>query len=112
VEGYVESAAVGLLAGRMAAAQVFGGPFAPPPFTTALGALLSHVTGGGLAGVGQSFQPMNINYGLLPPLDEPPSPGGAKRGGRGERGRTRKYALSLRALRDIDAWRGAAVLAA
>jgi methylenetetrahydrofolate--tRNA-(uracil-5-)-methyltransferase len=112
VEGYVESGAIGLLAGRMAAAQAFGAAFAPPPFTTALGALLNHVTGGGLAGVGQSFQPMNINYGLLPPLEEAPSIGGEKRGGRGERGRMRKYALSLRALRDIDAWRGADVLAA
>jgi methylenetetrahydrofolate--tRNA-(uracil-5-)-methyltransferase len=55
---------------------------------------------------------MNINYGLLPPLEEPPVAVGAKRGGRGERGRMRKYALSLRALRDIDAWRGAEVLAA
>jgi methylenetetrahydrofolate--tRNA-(uracil-5-)-methyltransferase len=105
VEGYVESAAMGLMAGRLAAADSLGRAEAPPPPTTALGALLSHVTGGHLQGPTASFQPMNINYGLLPPLEEAPPEPGAKRSGRGERGRARKYGLSLRALRDLDAWR-------
>ena len=67
VEGYVESAAIGLLAGRFAAAEITGTAARPPPGTTALGALLSHITGGHLA-AGASFQPMNINFGLFPPL--------------------------------------------
>jgi methylenetetrahydrofolate--tRNA-(uracil-5-)-methyltransferase len=104
VEGYVESAAMGLMAGRLAAADSFGRTETPPPPTTALGALLSHVTGGHLLGPTLTFQPMNINYGLLPPLEEVPSEPGAQRSGRGERGRARKYGLSLRALRDLDAW--------
>src|SRR5215475_453184 len=65
VEGYVESAAIGLLAGRFAAAEQLGRPHAPPPPTTAFGALLSHITGGADA---ETFQPMNVNYGLFPPL--------------------------------------------
>ncbi len=65
VEGYVESAACGLLAGRFAAAELLEENIAPPPDTTALGALLSHITGGADA---HSFQPMNINFGLFPPL--------------------------------------------
>ena len=67
VEGYVESAAVGLLAGRLAAAERDGRDLALPPPTTALGALIGHITGGHLAAGTRSFQPMNINYGLLPP---------------------------------------------
>ena len=71
VEGYVESAATGLLAGRFAAAERLGGPLddaaAQPPETTAHGALLGHITGGAVA---DTFQPMNINFGLLPPLDD------------------------------------------
>lgn len=66
-EGYVESAAVGLAAARFAIAELAGGSLAPPPVTTALGALLSHVTGGADA---DSFQPMNVNFGLMPPPDE------------------------------------------
>ena len=66
-EGYVESAAIGLLAGRFAAAELAGREMAPPPGTTALGALLGHITGGAEA---DSFQPMNVNFGLFPPLDE------------------------------------------
>ncbi len=65
VEGYVESAACGLMAGRFAAAEMLGAPLTCPPNTTALGALLSHITGGADS---TTFQPMNINFGLFPPL--------------------------------------------
>ena len=108
VEGYVESAAIGLIAGRLAAAERLGMPLDPPPPTTALGGLVAHITGGHLAG--GSFQPMNINYGLLPPLEAPDAAPRPK--GRGERGRARKRAMSVRALGDIDAWLGADVRAA
>ena len=69
VEGYVESAAMGLMAGRMAAAQALGKGFTPPPATTAHGALINHITGGHIATTDtrSSFQPMNINFGLMPP---------------------------------------------
>jgi methylenetetrahydrofolate--tRNA-(uracil-5-)-methyltransferase len=93
VEGYVESAAIGLLAGRFAAAEVLGRETAPPPPTTALGALLGHITGGADAA---SFQPMNVNFGLFPDLDK---------AGR-LRGKDRKQALSKRALSDLAAWLG------
>ena len=66
-EGYVESAAIGLIAGRFAAAEQRGETLDPPPPTTALGALLGHLTGGAEA---DSFQPMNVNFGLFPPLPE------------------------------------------
>ena len=66
-EGYVESAAVGLMAGLMAANELAGQEWAPPPRTTALGALLSHITGDAEA---ETFQPMNVNFGLFPPLHE------------------------------------------
>jgi methylenetetrahydrofolate--tRNA-(uracil-5-)-methyltransferase len=65
-EGYVESAAIGLLAGRFAAAELAGSALAPPPPTTALGALLGHITGGADA---DSYQPMNVNFGLFPPVE-------------------------------------------
>jgi methylenetetrahydrofolate--tRNA-(uracil-5-)-methyltransferase len=65
-EGYVESAAIGLLAGRFAAAERKGEPLAPPPLTTALGALLGHLTGGADA---SAYQPMNVNFGLFPPIE-------------------------------------------
>ncbi len=112
VEGYVESAAMGLLAGRMAAAQSRNEAFAPPPPTTALGALLAHVTGGALTGAGHAFQPMNINFGLFPPLADDEAPAKGPRRQRGQRGRDRKAALSARALRDLDAWRSDLNLAA
>jgi methylenetetrahydrofolate--tRNA-(uracil-5-)-methyltransferase len=83
VEGYVESAAIGLLAGRFAA-----GLDAPPPPTTAFGALLAHITGGADA---KTFQPMNVNFGLFPEL-------------LGHRGKDRKKALSARALCDLGLW--------
>jgi methylenetetrahydrofolate--tRNA-(uracil-5-)-methyltransferase len=160
VEGYVESAAIGLIAGRFAAAERLGVDIDPPPPTTALGALLAHITGGHLladseSGSGEwsdsalmsplpqsparsqseivepmpavyslsplgetarvrenstarahprSFQPMNINYGLLPPL-EAPERGADGRPLKGkERGLERKRALSRRALGDLDRW--------
>jgi methylenetetrahydrofolate--tRNA-(uracil-5-)-methyltransferase len=91
VEGYVESAAIGLLAGKFAAAERLGAIVSHPPATTALGALLAHITGGGDA---KSFQPMNVNFGLFPPLS--PDPG---------RHADRKPLYSGRALADLDAWR-------
>ncbi|MGD9536098.1 MAG: methylenetetrahydrofolate--tRNA-(uracil(54)-C(5))-methyltransferase (FADH(2)-oxidizing) TrmFO [Alphaproteobacteria bacterium] len=91
VEGYVESAAIGLLAGRFAAAELRGEPIVAPPPTTALGALLAHITGGHLDGKG-TFQPMNVNFGLFPPLDEL------------EKRRERKPAYARRALADLERW--------
>jgi methylenetetrahydrofolate--tRNA-(uracil-5-)-methyltransferase len=99
VEGYVESAAVGLLAGRFAADSRRGFASVPPPGVTALGALLGHITGGHLSGR-DTFQPMNANFGLFPPLENPP------------RGRERKRAMSERALAALDAWLGTARVAA
>jgi methylenetetrahydrofolate--tRNA-(uracil-5-)-methyltransferase len=103
VEGYVESAAIGLLAGRFAAAELLGRDALPPPPTTALGALLAHITGGHLTdaseGGPRSFQPMNVNFGLFPPLPE-----SGKRLKGAERGRARKKGLSHRALLDLGTW--------
>jgi methylenetetrahydrofolate--tRNA-(uracil-5-)-methyltransferase len=101
-EGYVESAAVGLMAGRFAAAERLGRAPAPPPPTTAMGALLGHITGGADA---ETFQPMNVNFGLFPP-----PPRDAR--GREPKGRDRKLALSSRALADLAAWLGAQAEAA
>jgi methylenetetrahydrofolate--tRNA-(uracil-5-)-methyltransferase len=109
VEGYVESAAMGLLAGRFAAAEAQGVTLAMPPVTTALGALLNHITGGHLggavidAGNSSGFQPMNVNFGLFPPIG-----GIDKRGRPALRGNDRKKALSARALNDLAAWLGQA----
>jgi methylenetetrahydrofolate--tRNA-(uracil-5-)-methyltransferase len=100
VEGYVESAAMGLMAGRFAAMEANGGVALPPPPTTAFGALISHITDGADA---KTFQPMNVNYGLLPPI-EIPKPADGKRLRGKEKGRARKTAMSHRALRDLDAW--------
>ncbi|RMD88796.1 MAG: methylenetetrahydrofolate--tRNA-(uracil(54)-C(5))-methyltransferase (FADH(2)-oxidizing) TrmFO [Alphaproteobacteria bacterium] len=91
VEGYVESAAIGLIAGRLAAAEARGLSFRPPPETTALGALLHHITGGAMS---DSFQPMNINFGLFPPL--------AGRMGK----RERRAAMVARARADLGRWLG------
>jgi methylenetetrahydrofolate--tRNA-(uracil-5-)-methyltransferase len=104
VEGYVESAAIGLIAGRFAAAERLGHQLAPPPPTTALGALLAHITGGHLSadGEGRSFQPMNVNFGLFPPIAAPSSPRG--KDPRGPKGLDRKRALARRALADLDLW--------
>jgi len=91
VEGYVESAAMGLLAGRFASAQAHDETAPPPPATTALGALLAHITKGADA---QTFQPMNVNFGLFPPLETD------------TRGRDRKKLMAHRALADLDLWLG------
>jgi methylenetetrahydrofolate--tRNA-(uracil-5-)-methyltransferase len=108
VEGYVESAAIGLLAGRFAAAERLGRALAPPPPTTALGALIGHITGGHLPtdedSGARSFQPMNINYGLLPEIEPPAHDADGKRIKAKERGRAKKRLMSLRALTDIDRW--------
>ena len=102
VEGYVESAAIGLLAGRFAAAECRGRLPDAPPDTTAFGALLNHITGGHLADVEdrRAFQPMNTNFGLFPPL-------AAK-----IRGRERKRASTERALVDLEEWLGTSRAAA
>jgi methylenetetrahydrofolate--tRNA-(uracil-5-)-methyltransferase len=105
VEGYVESAAMGLLAGRFAAAEALGRPIEPPPLATALGALISHVTGGHIEGGKASFQPMNINYGLLPPMEAPRRDAEGKKLAPPERGRAKKRAMSERALVELGHWK-------
>lgn len=82
VEGYVESAAMGLLAGRLAAAELKGIRLETPPTTTATGALITHITGGADA---KTFQPMNVNFGLFPPVE------GLKGGRRGRKDRHKAY---------------------
>jgi len=106
VEGYVESAATGLLAGRLAAAERLGRPLDAPAAHTAIGALVEHITGGHLTG--SKFQPMNINYGLLPPLDAPKVDEAGVKIPLKERGRAKKRLMSVRALRALEAWRDAA----
>ena len=96
VEGYVESAAIGLIAGRFAAAERLDIDIAAPPATTALGALLNHITGGADS---ETFQPMNINFGLLPPIPKEPD---RKRLKKSER----KPAMAQRALADLAQWLG------
>jgi methylenetetrahydrofolate--tRNA-(uracil-5-)-methyltransferase len=99
VEGYVESAAIGLLAGRLAAAEALGGEQAPPPPQTAFGALLGHITGGADA---KTFQPMNVNFGLFPDLEVGTNPRTGKpmkiKGG------DRKQAMARRALAALEDW--------
>ncbi len=108
VEGYVESAAIGLLAGRMAAAETRGESLGPPPATTAMGALLGHITGGHLAAEGEagprSFQPMNVNFGLLPPVAISKPEGHAGRWKSTEKQIAKKRAMTTRALEDIGHW--------
>ncbi len=107
-EGYVESAAIGLIAGLYAAANARSAALEPPPATTALGALLGHITGGHIETIDagpRSFQPMNINFGLFPPLANPPTrkPDGTRLRGN-EKTVARKQAISARALADLDRW--------
>ncbi|MEE2527152.1 methylenetetrahydrofolate--tRNA-(uracil(54)-C(5))-methyltransferase (FADH(2)-oxidizing) TrmFO [Hyphobacterium sp. HN65] len=104
VEGYVESAAMGLMAGRFAAAERLGKTLTPPPETTAFGALISHVTGGHMSGPKASFQPMNVNFGLFPAVETPAKTADGKRIRGKEKSLARKRAMSARALRDIDSW--------
>jgi len=94
VEGYVESAAMGLMAGRFAAAERLGHDIMTPPATTAMGALINHITGGHIPGAPEqkTFQPMNINFGIMPPIE-----GRLKK-------RDRKPAKAKRALNDLANW--------
>ena len=108
-EGYVESAAIGLIAARFAAAERRGETLVPPPPTTAHGALLAHITGGHIETIDagpSSFQPMNVNFGLFPPLGETPTydAQGRKFGRRSAKNLARKSGLSHRALADLDRW--------
>jgi methylenetetrahydrofolate--tRNA-(uracil-5-)-methyltransferase len=107
VEGYVESAAIGLLAGKFAAAEHRGGTSVAPPPTTALGALIGHITGGHLTAADdgpRSFQPMNVNFGLFPPLEPPETGPDGKRLKGKERGGAKRRAIAERALRDLHGW--------
>jgi methylenetetrahydrofolate--tRNA-(uracil-5-)-methyltransferase len=112
VEGYVESAAIGLLAGKFAAAERLGQRLSAPPPTTALGALLAHITGGHLSAddpnapsnAPKSFQPMNINYGLLPSIECPSHDAEGKRIKGKDKSFAKKRAASRRAIDDVGAW--------
>jgi len=109
-EGYVESAAIGLLAGRFAAAQRLGNSLSAPPATTAFGALLGHITGGHIVSDDEpgkrSFQPMNINFGLFPPVEAPKVEGRRLRGK--DKTVAKRHAITSRALADCRAWLGIA----
>ena len=107
-EGYVESAGIGLITGLYAAADARRQSLPQPPPTTALGSLLGHITGGHIETIekgGRSFQPMNINFGLFPPLAQPPTKkadGTRLRGN--EKTVAKKQAISRRALSDLERW--------
>ena len=106
-EGYVESAAVGLMAGRMAAAERWGQNFTLPPVTTAIGALLNHITGGHIETIDagpRSFQPMNVNFGLFPPLDEVVRSEDGKKLRGPEKSVAKKKMITARAVRDLETW--------
>ena len=111
VEGYLESAAVGLIAGRFAAADAVGAALVSPPPTTALGSLTAHITGGHIAGA-KTFQPMNVNFGLFPDIDTPRTDETGRRLKGKEKGRARKAALARRALSDLEEWEAPAPAAA
>ena len=108
VEGYVESAAIGLVTGRMAAAEARGERLPAPPATTALGALVNHITGGHLEAEAysgaRSFQPMNVNFGLFPPVSIQKPVGHVGRWKSTEKTIAKKEAITSRALTDIMAW--------
>ena len=104
-EGYIESAAIGLMAARFSIAESCGGAPAIPPSTTAHGALLGHVTGRLAASGGPAeFQPMNVNFGLFPPLKEAVVSEDGKRLRGTAKTLARKRAMSRRALSDFEAW--------
>jgi methylenetetrahydrofolate--tRNA-(uracil-5-)-methyltransferase len=106
----VESAAIGLLAGRFAAAERLSQFLMPPPATTAHGALLAHITGGHVepasreAGGGRSYQPMNVNFGLFPPLALAPKGDNGQRLRGTEKTLAKKRALTRRALAELERW--------
>jgi methylenetetrahydrofolate--tRNA-(uracil-5-)-methyltransferase len=107
VEGYVESAAIGLITGRLAAAEARGETMATPPITTALGALVAHITGGHIEGEAysgaRSFQPMNVNFGLFPEVSIV-KPEGAGRWRGNDKVVAKRKAITSRALEDLKAW--------
>ena len=106
-EGYVESASVGLIAGRLAAAERLGKNFTTPPETTAIGALLNHITGGHIEVVdagSSSFQPMNVNFGLFPHIEAPVKDENGKRLKGTDKSIEKKKLMSARALNDLAAW--------
>ncbi|MET7247309.1 methylenetetrahydrofolate--tRNA-(uracil(54)-C(5))-methyltransferase (FADH(2)-oxidizing) TrmFO [Methylobacterium sp. EM32] len=109
-EGYVESAAIGLMAGRFAAAERQGRALEPLPATTALGALIGHITGGHVSaedeGAPRSFQPMNVNFGLFPPLDRAPKAPDGKRFRGTEKAQAKKRAMTDRARTALGEWLG------
>ncbi|MBX9993121.1 methylenetetrahydrofolate--tRNA-(uracil(54)-C(5))-methyltransferase (FADH(2)-oxidizing) TrmFO [Phreatobacter oligotrophus] len=115
-EGYVESAAIGGMVGRFAAAERLGRPLVLPPATTAHGALINHITGGHVVTIDEgprSFQPMNVNFGLFPPVSGVPTkgPDGQRLKGTAK-SQARKRTLSARALADLETWLGGTALAA
>ncbi len=97
-EGYIESAAVGLMVGRFAAAERHEKVFVPPPPTTSIGALYGHITGGARE---ETYQPMNVNFGLFPDLE---GAEGKRENGRKLKGRDRKGAYAARGKRDFVSW--------
>ena len=114
-EGYVESAAIGILAARFSVADLSNSTLPIPPITSAMGSLLHHITTGHVAydesgesneRSKRSFQPMNVNFGLLPPLPEGTlkKPEGVKRWRGKEKTIAKKTAMSARALKDFEAW--------
>jgi methylenetetrahydrofolate--tRNA-(uracil-5-)-methyltransferase len=112
-EGYVESASVGCMAGLFAAAERLGADIAPPPPTTAMGALLGHITGGHILRDEpgpRSFQPMNVNFGLFPPVEAPKVDAEGNRIRGKDKSRAKKRAMTSRARVDFGAWMQALAL--
>ncbi|WP_112664224.1 methylenetetrahydrofolate--tRNA-(uracil(54)-C(5))-methyltransferase (FADH(2)-oxidizing) TrmFO [Microvirga flavescens] len=106
-EGYVESAAVGLMTGRFAAAERLGRPIEPLPSTTAMGALINHITGGHIETIDEgprSFQPMNVNFGLFPPIEHAAKDENGKRLRGPAKAVAKKHALTDRARADLATW--------